>query len=48
MTAGQPGRITELTEAHENTQTYKHKNNHEHNNTSWGQIRINARETEGQ
>jgi len=26
--------------------TYKHKNNHEHNNTSWEQIRISAQETE--
>jgi len=29
-------------------QTYKHKNSHEHNNISWEQIRIDARETEGQ
>jgi len=28
--------------------TYKYKNNHEHNNISWEQIRIDARETEGQ
>jgi len=42
MTTGQPGRVTALTEARK---THKHKNNHEHNNTSWEQIRISAQET---
>ena len=27
--------------------TYKHKNNHEHNNTSWEQLEISGQETEG-
>jgi len=52
MTAGQSGRITALTEAKPiktyTVPTYKHKNDHEHNNTSWEQIRISEQETEGQ
>jgi len=48
MTAGQPCRITALTEEKPN-KTYQHtNNNHEHNNISWEQIRISAQEAESE